>query len=267
MMKNIFITGATDGIGRLAAFKFASEGHSLYLHGRNEEKLTALSSEIKEKTNSKNVVGFVADFSDLNSVKTMLENIKKEVSNIDVLINNAGVFKSTISHNEEGFDLRFVVNYFAPYLLTQELIPLLKKGIKSRIINLSSAAQSPVSYEAMSGEKSISVNESYAQSKLALTMWSFHLAQEHNDIAVIAVNPGSLLNTKMANEAYGQYWSPAEKGSDIIYDLALSEEHKGLSGKYYDNDHGMYAKAHANAYDKKAIAKLMTDTQNLIYKS
>ncbi|NPD46938.1 MULTISPECIES: SDR family NAD(P)-dependent oxidoreductase [unclassified Lentimicrobium] len=263
-MKNIFITGATDGIGKLLAFKLAQEGHTLLLHGRSAQKLTTLSTEIKAKTNNTNLLEFVADFSDLSSLRNMVEQIKNKVSKIDILINNAGVFKSPIAKNEEGFDLRFVVNYLAPYLLTKELIPLLEKGTEARIINLSSAAQAPVSLEALKGHTSISVNEAYAQSKLALTMWSMRLAKEQKAISVIAVNPGSLLNTKMANEAYGQYWSPAEKGTDILYDLALSEEHKGLTGKYYDNDNAMFAQAHPVAYDEAAITSLISETEKLI---
>lgn len=264
-MKNILITGATDGIGKLTALKLAKEGHTLFLHGRNAEKLSALSSEIKVKSNNENIFEFVADFSNLKTVKAMAEQLKNEVDKIDILINNAGVFKSPNSNNEEGFDIRFAVNFFAPYLLTNELIPLLEKGTEARIINLSSAAQSPVSLESLNGITSISDNESYAQSKLALTMWSMHLAKELKNITVIAVNPGSLLNTKMANEAYGQYWSPAEKGSDIIYDLAISEEHKGLTAMYFDNDNRGYAHAHPDAYDNTAISHLITETEKLIH--
>lgn len=264
-MKNILITGSTDGIGKLVAIKLASEGNAVYVHGRSEEKLNATISEIKSKSNNNNNIGgFVADLSDLNAVKKMAEEVKAQLSHIDILINNAGVFKALFSVNRNGLDLRFVVNYLAPYLLTNEILPLFKKGTDSRIINLSSAAQSAVSYDAVVGKKEVSINESYAISKLALTMWSFHLAKELEDIAVIAVNPGSLLNTKMANEAYGQHWSPAEKGSDILYDLAVSEDHKGITGKYFDNDNNVYANAHPDAYDEEAINELIKFTEKLI---
>ncbi len=263
-MKNILITGATDGLGKIVAFKLAKEGHTIYLHGRSANKLQTLSAEIKGKTNNQNILEFVADFSDLKSVKTMADEVISKVSQIDILINNAGVFKSPTSKNEEGLDIRLVVNYLAPYLLTNILLPILKKGEETRIINLSSAAQSPVSLEALRGETSISVNESYAQSKLALTMWNNRLAKEQEELTVIAVNPGSLLNTKMANEAYGQYWSPAEKGSDILYDLAISDKHKDSTGKYFDNDNGMYSKAHPDAYDEALTSALISATEQLI---
>lgn len=264
MQKAILITGSTDGIGKLVATKLAKEGHLVYLHGRNLEKLTAIISAIKTVTQNENINGFVADFSDLNSVRKMAHQINKEVPKIDILINNAGIFKSAESHSKEGLDIRFAVNYLAPYLLTELLIPLLNKGTDPRIINLSSAAQSSLSHEALLGKVNLSTSEAYAQSKLALTMWSFYLAKTRQDIAVIAVNPGSLLNTKMAKEAYGQHWSSADKGADILYNLAISEEYKGVTGKYFDNDKGGFAQAHPDAYSETNIDKLLNTTKTVM---
>lgn len=264
MQKTILITGSTDGIGKLAAIKLAEEGHEIYLHGRNQEKLLSVIEEVKAISKNQNIKGFIADFSDLDSVRQMTQQINKELSKIDVLINNAGIFKSAISQNKQGLNLRFMVNYLAPYLLTNKLIPLLQKGTDSQIINLSSAAQSSISYEALLGKERLSENETYAQSKLALTMWSFYLANELENVSVIAVNPGSLLNTKMANEAYGTHWSSADKGANILYDLAISDEHHNITGKYFDNDSETYAEAHPDAYDEGAIHKLIDVTNKLI---
>lgn len=263
-MKNILITGSTDGIGKLVAIKLAGDGYAVYVHGRNTEKVKATIAEVKLLTNNANVDGFVADFSNMEAVKKMADEVKARLSHIDILINNAGVFTTSEMVNKDGLDLRFVVNYLAPYLLTHELLSLLETATDARIINLSSAAQSSISYAAMMGKEHVSVNASYAMSKLALTMWSFRLASTVKNIEVIAVNPGSLLNTKMANQAYGQHWSPAEKGRDILYNLAIGEAHKGITGKYFDNDGGNYAHAHPDAYNKEAIDKLMDFTDKLL---
>lgn len=224
------------------------------------------SSEIKELTANENVSGFVSDLSDFNSIKKMINDVSNEFSSIDILINNAGVLKSPIQNNQDDLDMRFAVNYFAPYLLTNGLLPILKNSISPRIINLSSAAQSTVSMDALKGKLQISSNEAYAQSKLALTMWSFDFARENQNIITIAVNPGSLLNTRMANEAYGQHWSPAEKGVDILYDLALSTNHNNNSGKYFDNDKGVFSEAHNDAYNQKIINELLTETIQILKK-
>jgi len=207
MKKHILITGSTDGIGKLAAISFAKEGHTVYIHGRNTEKVNATIAEIKSLSTEAEINGFVADLSDLKAVRQMSAQVIEQVKKLDVLINNAGVFKSAMAKCTAGYDLRFTVNYLAPYLLTKQLLPLLSKSSDARIINLSSAAQSELSYEAMMGRNNVTVNAAYAQSKLALTMWSFDLAKKEDKLLVIAVNPGSLLHTKMATEAYGQYWS------------------------------------------------------------
>ena len=263
MKKTILITGSTDGIGKLAAIKLAQDGHEVYAHGRNTEKLEQVISEIKSQTNN-DVKGFTADFSDLDSVKKMAQQVKDERAAIDVLINNAGVFNSPQPLNAAGFDLRIVVNYFAPYILTNALIPLLSKSEAPRILNVGSAAQADVSYEVLSGKAQAGTRQTYAQSKLALTMWSFHLAKKLTDVSVIAVNPGSLLNTKMVQEAFGKYWSPAEKGGDILYDLAVSEKYNGMTGKYFDNDAGDFGQAHTDAYDEAKIEKLINATHEIL---
>lgn len=263
-MKTILITGSTDGIGKLTALQLAKEGHTVYVHGRNAQKVEATVKAIAEVGSLGRVEGFVADLSQLNEVDTMAKSINSQVSKLDVLINNAGVFKSQEEQADNGVDLRLVVNYLAPVLLTEQLLPLLQQSDAPRIINLSSAAQAPVSLEALRGEASLGTNEAYAQSKLALTMWSFEFAKKHPNIVTLAVNPGSLLNTKMAKEAYGQHWSPASKGVDILYSLAMDSIHADKTGQYFDNDRGGYNMAHADAYDEDKIAQLMQATHQLV---
>nr|WP_321223393.1 SDR family NAD(P)-dependent oxidoreductase [uncultured Psychroserpens sp.] len=263
-MITILITGSTDGIGKLTALKLAKEGHKVYIHGRSEAKVNSVINELKDASNNKNIKGFVADFSDINAVKKMAKQIKNDVEKLDILINNAGIYKTTSSKTKDGLDIRMAVNYLAPFVLTEKIISVLELGSEARIINLSSAAQSTVQKSVLTGDATVNDSESYAQSKLALTMWSFNFAKNHPNLVTIAVNPGSLLNTKMAKEAYGQHWSPAEKGVDILYDLAVSERHKNQSGTYFDNDRGSYNNAHPDAYNDDKIKLLLTLTESII---
>lgn len=264
-MKTIIITGSTDGIGKGTALKLAKEGHTVYIHGRSETKVNNVVDEIKATSNNDNVKGLVADFSDLNAVKQLAKQIKNEVPKLDILINNAGVFKSPSDKTKDGLDIRMAVNYLAPYILTENILPVLEKGNNTRIVNLSSAAQSTVREAVLTGDAAVNESEAYAQSKLALTMWSFNFAKQHPHITTIAVNPGSLLNTKMAKEAYGQHWSSADKGVNILYDLAMSEEHKSNSGEYFDNDKGNpkghFSSAHPDAYDDAKVKALLNTTE------
>ncbi|MEP6277837.1 MAG: SDR family NAD(P)-dependent oxidoreductase, partial [Nonlabens ulvanivorans] len=197
-------------------------------------------------------------------VKQMVENIKNEVEKLDIIINNAGIFKTASDKTKDGLDIRMAVNYFAPYILTESIISVLEKGSETRVINLSSAAQSTVKKGVLTGAVAINASDAYAQSKLALTMWSFHFAKQHPNITTIAVNPGSLLNTKMVKEAYGQHWSPADKGANILFNLALSEEFKNDSGKYFDNDKGSFAMAHPDTTNQEKINILLNLTKEII---
>ncbi|TYA71962.1 SDR family NAD(P)-dependent oxidoreductase [Seonamhaeicola marinus] len=263
-MKTILITGSTDGIGKLTAIKLAKDGHQVFIHGRNSYKLETVISEIKEETGNNNIAGFIADFSDIKQVKSMVKAVNQKLSKIDVLINNAGVFKSSVASTVNGLDIRYAVNYYAPYVLTLGVLPLLEKAQESRVVNLSSAAQAAVTKGAVIGKVTVPVSEAYAQSKLALTMWSFYLAKTIKNPAIIAVNPGSLLNTNMVKEAYGHHWSSADKGASILYELAVSEEFKAVTGVYFDNDRGGFNKAHPDAYNSDKINDLIGLTNQIV---
>lgn len=278
MTKTILITDSTDGIGKLTALKLAEAGHQVYLHGRNADKLASVIAEVKAVATGAavdNINGFVADFSDLTDVLKMAAEVNEKLPKLDVLINNAGIYTTASPTTKDGLDVRFVVNYLAPYELTNALLPLLKKSNKARIVNLSSAAQAPILYKAFAGQNRLADKDAYAQSKLALTIWSMDLADTvaADDINVIAVNPGSLLNTKMVNEAYGQHWSSADKGANILTELAISDEFADDTGKYFDNDikdgvhgdaRGEFGQPHADALNKEAIAELKRQTQTVL---
>ncbi len=267
MTKTILITGSTDGIGKLAASKIANEGHIVILHGRSVEKLANTIVEIKKASNNDNIFGYTSDFSDLSSIHEFASNILNNHKTLDIIINNAGIFSTSKPITKDGYDIRFSVNYFAPFILSSILLPILEKGKHSKIINLSSAAQASISLEALAGKQSLGMQQAYAQSKLAITMWSFYLAKNYPSINTIAVNPGSLLNTKMVQEAYGQFWSSADKGAQILYDLALSSTYENESGKYFDNDKGSFGPAHPDNYDEQKIQELIKVTKQILLNS
>ena len=261
MTKTALVTGAASGLGYELSILLAKDNYDLILVDIDETNLEKVKSALSD-TYKCQITTLVKDLSKPNVANDILKEIN--FVPIDVLINNAGVFKTKDTFTKKGMDYRMVVNYLAPYVLTHAILPILKNAETPRIINLSSAAQSPVSEAVLFGKEQVSDNASYAQSKLALTMWSFHLAKQEPNITIIAVNPGSLLHTKMATEAYGQYWSPAEKGVDVLYDLALSEHYKNDTGKYFDNDKGHFSPAHADAYNQEKINNLLTLTDGLL---
>ena len=243
MTKTILITGATDGIGRATALKLAEQGHRLIVHGRSAEKLEAVTQEIGSAATS-----VQADLSDLSQVVSMVQKIKASHDQIDVVINNAGVLKLAEPRTADGQDVRFVVNTFAPALLSELLTPILPST--GRLVHLSSAAQAPVDIAALDGKRRLDDMEAYAQSKLALTMWSQDFAARHPDGPVsVAVNPGSLLATKMVKEGFGTAGNDLNIGVDILVRAALSDDFADASGRYFDNDSGRIAAPHPDAAD------------------
>jgi NAD(P)-dependent dehydrogenase (short-subunit alcohol dehydrogenase family) len=252
MQKTILITGSTDGIGFETARILVSQGHNVLLHGRNPKKLEEVERTLSALSGDERVEGYFADLSRMSDVKALSKTVAEKHNKLDVLINNAGVFKADDPITQDGLDVRFAVNTLAPYLLTKRLIPLL--GASARVINLSSAAQSPVDPEAMSGR--VKLNDdftAYAQSKLAITMWSRSMALELQDNGpiIIAVNPGSMLGTKMVKDGFGVSGRDISIGAEILTRLALELEFEAASGKYFDNDTGQLASPHPDALDTR----------------
>ncbi|MEQ3626443.1 MAG: SDR family NAD(P)-dependent oxidoreductase [Celeribacter sp.] len=248
MSRTILITGATDGIGLLTAKTLSAEGHTVLLHGRSAEKLAAAAQKVGGAPET-----YRADLSRLTEVEAFAQEVLDRHDHLDVLINNAGVYKTAQTRTSDGRDIRFVVNTIAPYLLTQRLLPLLPKA--GRVVNLSSAAQAPVDVAALHGTGDLDHMAAYAQSKLALTIWTQDMAVTHPDGPVmIAVNPGSLLASKMVREGFGVSGNDLAIGADILRRAALSEEFANASGRYFDNDSGRFAQPHAAAQDPAHVA-------------
>lgn len=263
MQKTILITGATDGIGLETARMLVSQGHQVLLHGRNHKKLMAVETELINAGGA--VESYLADLSDFEDVRVLAKEVRSRHSTIDVLLNNAGVLKVGNTITGDGFDVRFVVNTFAPYLLTQLLLPVMNTA--SRVINVSSAAQAPVNPDALSGKMVLSEDlAAYAQSKLALTMWSAHMAQslKDNGPVVIAVNPGSLLASKMVQEGFGVAGSDIGKGARILAALSVDDAYSDASGRYFDNDSGKFAAPHQDALDSDKNAELVRLMDSLL---
>lgn len=258
MPKTILVTGSTDGIGLETARMLVSMGHDVLLHGRNPTKLEQVKEDLSSLQGNGHMESYVTDLSDLAHVRALAEGVAWRHAKLDVLINNAGVFKTSTPLTQDGLDARFVVNTLAPYLLTQRLLPLL--GASGRVINLSSAAQATVDLDALAGNTRLADDMSaYAQSKLALTMWSRLLGHSLNGKgpAIIALNPGSMLGTKMVKEGFGVAGGDIRIGAEILVRAALKDEFATASGQYFDNDSGQFAAPHPDALDTEKSQQVL----------
>ncbi len=263
MHKTVLITGSTDGIGLATAKMLVSKGHRILLHGRSPEKLADTQKTLSSLSGSKDIEIYRADLSRMADVEAMANDVVDKHAKLDVLINNAGIYAPG-STTEDGLDIRFAVNTVAPYLLTQRLLPLMSG--EGRVVNLSSAAQSPVDLKALSGQVSLSDGAAYAQSKLALTMWSrsVALALGDNGPAIIAVNPGSMLGSKMVKEAFGVAGGDIGIGADILCRAALDDAFATASGQYFDNDSGQFDAPHPDALDPRKCQEVVRQIEAVL---
>lgn len=264
MTKTILITGATDGIGLETAKLLAPRGHTLLIHGRNPEKLSKTKDLLSKLNGAGPVETYEADFSHLSNVTDLAKTILEAHSRLDILINNAGVYKTRTPRTDDGYDLRFAVNTFAPALLTEGLLQIIPET--GRVVSLSSAAQSPVDLTALRGDKELSDMPAYAQSKLALTMWSKHMADTHvKGPLFVAVNPGSLLNTNMVKQGWGGSDNDVGIGAEVLFRASLSDEFNGHSGDYFDNDAGHFAQPHPDAMDAQKRKDLVEAIEGIVF--
>lgn len=263
-MKTIVITGATDGIGLETAKMLAKEGHHIIVHGRSKSKLTALLETLEADFPQSNIDTVQADLSSFEEVRRLSNDIKQKAAKIDVLINNAGVFAMKDPLTASGLDARFMVNTIAPYMLTLALLDSMHP--QSRVVNVSSAAQAPVNFAALRGEVNLSDGAAYAQSKLAITMWTMFLGKRHKESGpkMVSVNPKSLLGSKMVKTAYGIAGGDLKLGAKIFVEAALSPRFANVTGEYFDNDHETFAAPHAYANDQTHLATLIDEMESII---
>ncbi|TIW86622.1 MAG: SDR family NAD(P)-dependent oxidoreductase, partial [Mesorhizobium sp.] len=187
---------------------------------------------------------------------------------LDILINNAGVgtagqgAKRQVS--AEGYELRFAVNYLAGFLLTSELLPLLKASTPARIVNVASAGQQAIDFGDVMLTRSYDGVRAYCQSKLAQILFTIDLAEQLKGagVTVNALHPASYMNTTMVRQAGVTPWSSVETGADAILNLATSPALDGKSGLYFDGLRE--SRADAQAYDAKARQQLRNLSLDLV---
>jgi len=264
--QTLLITGATSGLGRELAQALAERGSRLLLHGRDAERGQEMVHRIKEATGNNQVRFYRADLSSLREVAQLAGEIK--VPRLDGLVNNAGVgFGKDPSKRElsrDGYELRFAVNFLAPYLLTERLLPLLQASAPARVVNVASVGQAPIDFEDIMLVGGYNGVTAYRKSKLAMIAWTFNLAKRltGSGVTVNAVHPASLMPTKMVLEAGWQTMSSVEEGLKATLRLVVDPALETVTGEYFD---GLsLAKANPQAYDERVQKRLVALSQELV---
>jgi NAD(P)-dependent dehydrogenase (short-subunit alcohol dehydrogenase family) len=251
----MLITGATDGIGKAAAVALAGQGHTVVIHGRNEEKARAVCRAIRSETGNENVDWLIADLLSFAEVKRLAEAFKEKYDRLDVLVNNAGaIFGKNREVTQDGCEKTMALNVFSPLLLTLLLMDVLVKSPSARIINTSSAmhrmAPRP-DFDDLQMEKTYRPMRAYAASKL-YTIWiTRHLAAELKrrgitNVTVNALHPGAVATNFGQGADRGAalnlmfklalpFMKKPDKGAATTVYLATAGEVEGVSGKFFGN--------------------------------
>jgi NAD(P)-dependent dehydrogenase (short-subunit alcohol dehydrogenase family) len=262
--QTILVTGATDGLGRALAVELASRGATVLVHGRSDERL----EQTLQEARGGRARAYRADLSSLDEVRGLAAALQCDHERLDLLVNNAGIGsgerRSGREESADGYELRFAVNYLAPFLLTNLLLPLLERSVPARIVNVASVGQAPIDFEDVMLERGYDGMRAYSQSKLALIMFTFDLAERLGDegVTVNALHPASLMNTKMVYESFGRTMSTIEEGLEPTVRLAVDAELDGVSGRYFDRFEE--ARPDEQAYDEEARLRLWRLSEELV---
>lgn len=203
----ILVTGATHGLGRGLARELATRGATVLLHGRDAAKGEAAMREIREETGSQRLHFYLADFASLAQVRALAEQVLEEHERLDVLVNNAGIGtvdggSAERAVSEDGHELRFAVNYLAPFLLTRLLEPLLvRRASANRQRRLSGPGADR--RRRRDARTQLQRRPGVLPEQLALVMLTFDLADELRNKGVTAncLHPGTYMPTKMVVDA------------------------------------------------------------------
>ena len=266
----MLVTGATDGLGRALARELAARGAAVLLHGRSRARLEESLGEIRAATGNDRVRAYLADFASLGEVRRLAQALERDCERLDVLVNNAGIGGGPRGGRREtsadGHELRFAVNYLAPFLLTNLLLPLLRRSAPSRVVNVASVGQAPIDFDDVMLERRYDGMQAYSQSKLAQITFTFELAERlraaGDEVTVNVLHPATLMNTKMVYESFGYTTSTVEEGVAATLRLAIAPELHGVSGRYFNQLRE--DKAEAQAYDPDARRRLWELSEALV---
>ena len=275
MDKICVVTGATSGIGEETAKDLALKGAIVIIVGRNVKKCIATVNNIKQKTGSTLVDYIATDLSDLKQVYNLAIVLKQKYHHIDVLVNNAGAyFKKKRYQSVDGYEMTLALNYLSPFLLTTLLIDILQASNQGRIINVSSDAhfKGIIHLNDLQSKHNYNGFNSYAQSKLALLLFTYELAHrlKNTNITVNALHPGLVATNFGKNNGWFRFYLKrlikrdeigATEGSKTSIYLATSPDVNGITSGYFIN--GKQVKSSDDSYNQK-LAKQLWEVSDIL---
>lgn len=246
--KVCIVTGSNSGIGKETTLALAEMGATVVMVVRNKELGEAALAEIIAETGSNTIDLMICDLSSMNTIRDFATAFKGKYDRLDVLINNAGAVISDRQITDDGFERTLAVNYLAPFLLTHELLPLLKDSAPTRVLNLSSglAKRANVNLDDLQSELNYKSMKVYGSAKLKIIMYTYEMARRLKDTGVsvnvvlpgfVATNLGRSSGSFASRIMFGMMkpfqLSPKEGAETSVY-VATTPEIEGLTGKCFE---------------------------------
>jgi len=274
--KVVLITGANSGIGKQTVIGLARLNMRVVMVVRNMERGERAKSEVTEKTGNKFVDLRCCDLSSMSMIRKFSKEFSHDYPRLDVLINNAGAVFNKRSITPESNERTLAVDYLGPFLLTHELLPVLKRGTPARIINISSGLHKNaiLNMEDLHSEKSYNGMKVYSHAKLMLMMFTYELARRLKGTGVtanaalpgfVATNLGTNSDSLLSNIMFKMVrpmQTSAEKGAATSIYLASSSDVEGKTGLCYER--GREVNSSPQSYDLENQTKLWIKTNNLL---
>ncbi|HEY7861219.1 MAG TPA: SDR family oxidoreductase [Gemmatimonadaceae bacterium] len=266
------VTGATNGIGKETALGLARLGATVVIVARNVERAALTANEIERETGNKNVEMVIADFASLGAVRAAAGEIARRHPALHVLVNNAGRASKKRTVSTDGFEMTFAVNHLAPFLFTRELLPLLRAGAPSRIVNVASAGErnGPMRFDDLQSERNYRGFNAYAMSKLANVLFTYELASRLEGTGVTAncLHPGTVATDllrqipKLLFALISPFLLTPAKGAETVVFLAASPSVEGVSGGYFQKCRA--ARSSRRSYDVETRKQLWNVSEAMV---
>jgi len=259
-MTTVLVTGATDGLGRALAKRLAGEGATVIAHARSEARGREALADLLDGSGDVRLV--VGDLASLKAVRALADQVPDR---LDVLVNNAGIgFAGARQESEDGYELRFAVNYLAGFLLASLLRERLVASAPARIVNVASAGQQAIDFDDVMLERGYDGARAYRQSKLAQIMHAFDLAEEltASGVTATALHPATFMDTKMVIDTGVTPASTVQEGLEATWRLVADPSVEGVTGAYFNGTREV--RADAQAYDLDARRRLRELSQRLV---
>lgn len=251
--KVCIVTGASAGLGKAIAAGLARLGAIVVLACRDQARGEAARAEIQAATGSPTVELLLVDLASLRSVRDAAAEFKQRYRRLNLLVNNAAVFKSRRIVTPDGLETMFATNHLGPFLLTNLLLDELRAGAASRVVNVTAPSTTRLVFDDLQGEQIFRTIDAFGASKMCNLLFTYELARrlDRSGVAANAVHPG-LVRSGLMREApaaarwlFGLFSAAPERAAMGPLYVATSRELAGVSGAFFKGRRKIRSSAYA----------------------